>query len=267
MMRTSGFVEAARMFFERYHGPFVKRLYAFDDVSSTNETARTLALQGAEEGVVVIARTQQKGRGRFDRVWESPQGGVYVSLVLRPDCPVERTSLLPLVAALAVTNAVRSFEMQAWIKWPNDVRVNKKKIAGILLESEVKGACVSYVVVGIGVNLNVDLSRLSPAIQHQSTSLSAEIGRPVDYFEFLSILFREFDRVYQVFSRGDFERIIKEWQDRSDTLGKQLRVQTADGIVQGVADGVDQDGFLRVRKADGSVQRVMSGDCSLLDES
>lgn len=141
-MNESLFVKKAMEFSKHYHGPFIKKIHVFDDLASTNSALRSLAIQGVEEGTVVIAHMQSKGRGRFDRVWQSPKGGVYLSLLLRPKAPVEKTSLLAFVVALAVTQTVRSYSVPAHIKWPNDVLVNGKKIAGILLESETSGTSV-----------------------------------------------------------------------------------------------------------------------------
>jgi BirA family biotin operon repressor/biotin-[acetyl-CoA-carboxylase] ligase len=153
-MKERAFVKKTREFSKRLHIDVVKNLLVFDELDSTNSTAKELALAGAEEGTVVLARTQNQGRGRFDRIWQSPEGGIYLSFILRPKVSAEKTSLLPFVAALALTKTIDSYGLHATIKWPNDVRVNGKKIAGILLESEVIGHSSNYVVVGIGMNLN-----------------------------------------------------------------------------------------------------------------
>jgi BirA family biotin operon repressor/biotin-[acetyl-CoA-carboxylase] ligase len=261
-MNESVFVKKTLDFFKKSGNPFIKKMYAFDDLGSTNRTAKELALQNAREGTVVIAQTQSEGRGRFDRVWQSPKGGVYLSIILRPTTPVEKTSLLPFVAALAVAQAIMSYGLPARIKWPNDVLVNGKKIAGILLESETSGATLPYVVVGIGVNLNTPLSQLGFDIQKQSTTLRKEHGSSIEYYEFLDTLFQQFDRFYQIFSAGKFEEIVEEWKQHSDTLGKPIRVQTIKETVEGIADSVDQSGFLLLKTKDGKIVRVMSGDCT-----
>lgn len=253
-------------FSKNYHDSFIKKIYVFDDLTSTNHTAKELALQGAEEGTVVIAQTQNQGRGRFNRIWQSPKGGLYLSLLLRPRTPIEKTSLLTFVAALAVTQTVRSYGVPAQIKWPNDVLVKGKKLAGILLESETSGAIMSYVTVGIGVNLNTTPSHLSVDIRMNSTSLSKEHGSSVDYYEFLRTLFLQFNRIYQLFSVGYFEQIIEEWKQLSNTLGKSIRVQTPGGIIQGTALTVDKSGFLLLQTNEGKTVRVTTGDCTVLDE-
>lgn len=266
-MTESLFFKKTMEFSKNYHGPFIKKIHVFDDLSSTNSTARSLALQGSEEGTVVIAQTQSKGRGRFDRVWQSPKGGVYLSFLLRPKAPVEKTSLLAFVAALAVTQTVRSYSVPACIKWPNDVIVDGKKIAGILLEAETSGTTTSYVIVGIGLNLNTNLAQLSLDVRQRSTSLRKEHGSSIEYYEFLNTLFLQFDRYYQLFSAGKFEQITEEWKQHSDTLGKTVYLETTGDIIQGTAVDVDQSGFLLVKTPEGKTIRVTSGDCTVYDES
>ncbi len=245
---------------------FVKKPFVFDELDSTNLTAKDFAKAGAEEGTVIIARTQRHGRGRFDRSWESPDGGVYLSVILRPSASYEKTSLLPFVAALAVTKTINTYGVHATIKWPNDVRVNGRKIAGILLESEGEGSTVSYVVVGIGINLAVDLKELSAELQGRSTSLLNEVHHPVDYHEFLKTFLMTFEHYYTIFQEQRYWEIIDEWKANSDTLGKNVRVNTMTGILQGTAVDIDQSGFLLLRTASGETKKILSGDCLYLDE-
>jgi len=266
-MNESVFVKKITDFSNIYRGPFVKKINAFDELPSTNTKVRSLAIQGAEEGTVVIAQTQRKGRGRFDRVWQSPKGGVYLSLLLRPKTPIEKTSLLAFVAALAITHTIRSFNLPARIKWPNDVLVNGKKIAGILLESDMNDTQVSYVIVGIGVNLNTNLAHLSADVRKNATSLRKEHGSSIDIDEFLNTFFLQFDRFYQLFSAHHFDLIIEEWKKQSDILGKRIKVQTTNDIIQGTAVDVDQSGFLLLKTSEGTILRVTSGDCTIIDES
>jgi len=265
-MNESVFVKKTMDFSKKFCCRFIKKIYAFDELASTNLTAKELALHGSEEGTIVIAQTQRQGRGRFDRTWQSPKGGVYLSIILRPRTPIEKTSLLPFVAALAVTKAVLSYGIPARIKWPNDVLVHGKKIAGILLESETSGITVPYVVVGIGINLNTPLSKLDVDIRKRSTSLRKEHGASIKYYEFLDTLFQHFDRCYQLFSAGNFEQIIDEWKQHSDTLGKTIRVQTTKDMVQGTAIAIDQSGFLLIKTKEGNLIRVVSGDCIDFDD-
>jgi len=265
-MKERAFVKKTRNFSKKLHIPVVKNLLVFDELDSTNSTAKDLAHYGAEEGTIVIARTQNQGRGRFDRIWQSPEGGIYLSFILRPRISAEKTSLLPFVAALALTKTIESYGLHATIKWPNDVRVNGKKIAGILLESEVIGDTINYVVVGIGMNLNIEITHFSTDIQPRSTSMIHELGNPVDYHEFLRAFFIQFWSFYKLFIEQQYDRIIDEWKNHTDTLGKTIRVQTATETLQGIASDIDQSGFLLLRTESGETKKIMSGDCLYFDE-
>jgi len=265
-MKERAFIKKTREFTKKLHIPVVKNLLVFDELDSTNSTAKELARAGAEEGTIVIARTQNQGRGRFDRIWQSPEGGIYLSFILRPRISAEKTSLLPFVAALALTKTIESYGLHATIKWPNDVRVNGKKIAGILLESEVIGDTINYVVVGIGMNLNIDITHFSTDIQPRSTSMIHELGSPVDYHEFLRKFFIQFGSFYKLFVEQQYDRIIDEWKTYTDTLGKTIRVQTPIETIQGIASDIDLSGFLLLRTERGETKKIMSGDCLYFDE-
>jgi BirA family biotin operon repressor/biotin-[acetyl-CoA-carboxylase] ligase len=265
-MKKSPFVQKIEEFSKTLHIDFVKKLCVFDKLDSTNITAKELALAGAEEGTIVIAKTQTHGRGRFNRIWQSPEGGVYLSMILRPTVSPEKTSLLPFVAALAVATTIESYKVHVTVKWPNDVRVKKKKIAGILLESEVNGQKVDYVVIGIGINLNVNLTHLSTNLQSRTTSLISELNHHIDMFEFLKRFFREFNSFYTFFRERQYESIVTQWKLRNDTVGRNIVVQTASESLQGTALDVDQAGFLLLKTEAGEVKKIMSGDCLYLDE-
>lgn len=265
-MKETIFIKKTADFFKNLHIKLVKKLLVFDEVSSTNSTAKELAQAGAEEGTIVIARKQQHGRGRFDRIWQSPDGGVYLSMILRPKKSSESISLLPLVTALSVARTINSYGLHTTIKWPNDVQVNGKKIAGILLESEIKEHEVIYVVVGIGINLNIDKKDLSPDIQSRSTSMFYELDFSVDYHEFLKTFFMQFEKVYSLFVDHQLQRIIDEWKIQSDTLGKTICVQTSTETLQGTAFDIDPFGFLLLRNENGEIKKILSGDCIYLKE-
>ena len=243
------------------------KLVVVSEVDSTNSLAKTLAQQGAQEGTVVIAETQKRGRGRFERQWESPKGGLYLSIVLRPTTPVEKTSVLPLITALAVSQTMSTFHLTAMIKWPNDVLVNKKKIAGILLESELEGSQISYIVVGIGINLNIDLNQISLELRNRTTSLKQETHSTADIQKFLKIFFQQFQKYYELFSREQYDQLLLEWKHHSDTLGKAVKVVTSQETFEGVAIDIDSSGFLIVKKQNGSLKKIMSGDCLYLNET
>ncbi|MFB6105701.1 MAG: biotin--[acetyl-CoA-carboxylase] ligase [Halobacteriaceae archaeon] len=223
-----------------------------DALPSTNDRARELAAAG-ESDVVVLADEQTGGRGRLDRAWDSPPGGVWLSFVLRPTLPPARAPLLTLAAAVAVARAAREAGVDARIKWPNDVVVDDAKLAGVLTEMEGEADRVSWVVVGVGVNADVDPAALPPA----ATSLAAEAGA-VDRRVFVQRLLETFHEV-----RADPDAVLDAWRDHAATLGRAVRVETAGGVVSGEAVDVDASGALVVDTGTGR-RTVHAGDCEHL---
>ena len=266
-MKVNKFVKKTLDFSKSIDINLVKKFIVFDEVSSTNIKAKELAQNDEEEGTIVIARIQKKGRGRFDRLWESPDGGLYLSIILRPNCSPDKATLLPLIASLVVCKTINShYHLSAKIKWPNDVRVNGKKVAGILLESEVDGNQLHYVVLGIGVNLNIDVSLFPKELKNNATSILHELNATVDYHKFLEHLLCTLDNYYSMFLNGNFDTILREWRYYSDTLGRKVRIVTSSDELTGKVYDVDQSGFLIVITDSGEHKKITSGDCIYLDE-
>jgi len=230
-----------------------------ESIGSTNDRARELAEEGAAD-VVVVADEQTGGRGRLDRAWAAPSGGAWLSLVLRPDLATSHAPVLTLAAAVAVTRAAREAGVDAGIKWPNDVLVagedgEERKLAGILTEMEGEADRVSWVVVGIGVNVNLDPADL--ATDAPATSVSEAVG-PVDRRAFVQRVLEEFADLV-----ADPDSIVPAWREHARTLGRRVRVETPAGIVEGTAVDVEFPGTLVVDTGDGE-RRVMAGDCEHL---
>jgi BirA family biotin operon repressor/biotin-[acetyl-CoA-carboxylase] ligase len=230
-----------------------------DAVPSTNARARDLAAAGASD-VVVLADEQTGGRGRLDRSWSSPSGGIWLSVLFRPDVPMAQTPVFTLAAAVAVTRAAREAGVEAVIKWPNDVLVEvdgeERKLVGILTEMEGEADRVSWVVVGIGVNANVDPALLPD--EANATSLSAVRGEPVDRRRFTQRVLETFDTV-----GTDPEATLDAWREYATTIGKKVRIDTPDGEVVGEAVDIAYPGSLVVDTGDDRVT-VAAGDCEHL---
>ncbi|QLG26690.1 biotin--[acetyl-CoA-carboxylase] ligase [Halorarum halophilum] len=252
-----------------------------DSVGSTNDRARELATGGAAN-VAVIADEQTASRGRLDREWRSPSGGVWLSLVLRPDVPPAHAPAFTLAAAVAVTRACREVGVDARIKWPNDVLVphtndrgdegddgddasdgagdtvdrGGRKLCGILTEMEGEADRVSWLVVGIGLNANVDAGDLPAGAD--ATSLAAELGHDVDRRILVQRVLEEFHELGR-----DLDGVIPAWREHADTLGRRVRVDTPGGIVEGDAVDVEFPGALVLDTGNGEV-RVTAGDCEHL---
>lgn len=225
-----------------------------ESIVSTNTRARELAAQG-EENVVVLADEQTGGRGRLDREWSSPSGGIWLSLVLRPDIPAAHAPVYTLAAAVATARAAREIGVDASIKWPNDVLVDGKKLSGILTEMEGEADRISWLVVGIGVNANVGTDEL-PTDQ-DATSLLLEEGE-VDRRQVTQSLLTEFSEL-----TTDTDRILPAWRKLSATLDRDVRVDTPEETVRGTAVDIEYPGALVVDSGDGQVT-VTTGDCEHL---
>jgi len=221
---------------------------------STNDVARALAADGAKN-VVVLADVQTGGRGRLDRAWDSPSGGIWLSVVLRPDSPPATVPIYTLAAAVAITTAAREAGVDAGIKWPNDVLVRhtEAKLAGVLTEMEGEADRVSWLVVGMGINANVDADDLPEG----ATSIRAVAG-DVDRRVFTQRVLEVFDEV-----RSEPDAVLEAWREYALTLGREVRVETADGEVVGTAVDVEHPGALVVETPDDR-RRVHAGDCEHL---
>jgi BirA family biotin operon repressor/biotin-[acetyl-CoA-carboxylase] ligase len=236
----------------------------FDETSSTNDIAKELARKGAPEGVLVLAETQTSGRGRLGRIWQSPPGGIWLSLILRPKLAPQDAAKLTFIGAIAVATAIRNLGLDAKIKWPNDVLVNSRKVCGILTEMEAEMDVLHYVVVGIGINANFDRNSLPEDIQQTATTLKSELNRTISRNEFISQLLNEFELSYLLFLKKGFPPILDEWKKLSCILGEAVHVYMDDKIIDGTVIDVDQaSGALILKLDNGSIEKVFSGDVSV----
>lgn len=237
-----------------------RRLIYYSSVGSTQDVARREAEDGAPEGTVVLADEQTAGRGRLGRSWASPPGqNLYLTLVLRP--PLEVLKRLSIVAPLAVARAVaETAGLQAGIKWPNDVWIGRRKLSGVLMESEVQGDQVRYCLPGIGVNVNMDVEAF-PDLAAIATSLRRELGREVSREDVLASLLNHFEVLYEEARRG--RPVLEEWRARLITLGQQVTVRCGDQVEEGLAEDVDDEGRLLLRRRDGSRIAIEAGDVTL----
>jgi BirA family biotin operon repressor/biotin-[acetyl-CoA-carboxylase] ligase len=240
-------------------------IHCHEEVGSTNDEAKALADAGAEHGEVVVAERQTEGRGRRGRTWISPpRRNVAFSVVLRPDeLPPTRAPELTLVAAVAVCDALRHSGVEAGIKWPNDLLVKGRKIAGILTELSAEADRVHWVVLGVGVNVNARREDFPAELRGEATSLLLERGQPVPRALFLAACLTGLEDWYDRHAEEGLEPILAAWKERSVTLGRQVSVRTDGGEVVGTAEDLDLDGALLVRTAEG-LTRVSSGDVALL---
>lgn len=243
---------------------FGKRYVYMDTTESTNLEARRLAQQGAEEGTVVVTEEQAAGRGRLSRGWYSPFGkGLWFSLILRPDFPPAEAPKCTLMAAVALTKAFHKMGLaDAGIKWPNDILVNGRKLVGILTEMSGSMEEISYIVMGIGVNVKTKQEELPEEIKQIATSLLME-GVDIERTEAFKIILEELEHQYYDVLDSGFEETLNEWRKLSVTLNQEIEVRAPGNTYEGVATDIDDDGNLLVKTTNGEVKRIVAGDVSI----
>jgi BirA family biotin operon repressor/biotin-[acetyl-CoA-carboxylase] ligase len=239
-----------------------KKIHYFREIDSTNSYASKLARDGAAEGEIVIADGQTQGKGRLGRSWVSPPYvNLYLSAILRPKLAPMQAPQLTLMSAVALAETVRSFILDApEIKWPNDILVKGKKLAGVLTEACCEGDRTLFVVVGIGVNLNFPVEIMPAAIQETATSIMSLAGKPVDRESFARRLIHNLDQCYGDLEESGFPSMARRWEGFFYLRGKRVRVEGLDGSVSGKALGIDSDGALLLEDEDGLPKRVIAGD-------
>jgi BirA family biotin operon repressor/biotin-[acetyl-CoA-carboxylase] ligase len=244
---------------------FVKKIVYRDAVDSTQNLAISIANKPDSHGMVVIAEQQKNGRGRMKRKWLSPKGGLWLSVVLKPLIPTARITLLPFVAALAVCEAIREVtKLDAGLKWPNDVMISGKKVAGILLDISAEAEQVNYAVIGIGLNANVDSSLIATRLDAHTmvTSLKDELGHDANRLALARLLLEKLEHYYLELERQGPSGILQKWKQRSDMLGRQVSITQGSRIILGVAADLNDDGSLLLN-ADGKEIRIVSGNIRL----
>lgn len=238
-----------------------KEILCFRKVFSTNSIAKFLANHDAEEGTVLISEIQTKARGRLGKKWEAPEGGIWMSLILRPQVPPARIGLITLATGVAIAKSIRSLGVDARIKWPNDVLIHGKKISGVLTEVNATFNEIDWIVVGIGIDSNLKLEDFSEDIRIGTTTLTEELPTKVDENELIAIFLNEFEKVYQLYKDGEIEEILKDWRDLSDTIGKYVNItQTGGKITQGYVVGINNEGSLIIERQDGTLEKIISGE-------
>ena len=243
------------------------RIDVYPELESTNRTARALAEAGEPEGAVVIAEAQTRGQGRMGRQWLSPAGlNLYVSFVLRPRLDPAESAKTTLLAAVAVADTLKDHVPCApRIKWPNDVLLRGRKVAGILSELACEPGRTLFVIVGIGVNLNFPRDLMPPDIRERATSVMEEAGAPVDRAALTRSLVRNLENRYIELEERGFAPIARRWNEHARMDGQWVRAHTPEEELVGRVRELDRNGFLVLERRDGRTERVVSGDVFLLE--
>jgi BirA family biotin operon repressor/biotin-[acetyl-CoA-carboxylase] ligase len=239
-----------------------RTLHLLTHTASTNDDAKALAQGGAPEGTVVLAEHQTQGRGRQGRRFASPAGvGIYLSLLLRPRLDIACLPQLTLLVAVAAADALTEVSaLPVGLKWPNDVEIDGKKVAGILTEAVIRMGQPPAVIVGIGINVNTSLEQFPHALQPRVTSLALATGHPWSRHQLIASLLMHLERLYDTFQQAGVPPILERWLHYGCIVGRRVRWSQAQAEATGTVQGLAADGALLVQLADGQLQRVISGE-------
>lgn len=242
-----------------------KKMRYFDHTPSTIWVGKQMCAEKDPEklhGTVIIAEEQTGGVGRLGRAWVSPSGGIWITTILKPHIPVDRIFMITMAGSIAVARAIRKeYNLGALIKWPNDIFIGDKKVAGLLLELSAESDVIHFCLLSTGIDVNIPLRQFGPELQNMITSICIETGHEVDRAAFLARILKEFEVRYQLIESGEYEAIIEEWKSISYTLEKRVQIRTMKNSFEGEAIDIDQFGALIVRKDNGKLERVIAGDC------
>ena len=240
-----------------------KNLYIYNEVSSTNTVAKFLSVNGVEDGSVVISEKQTKAKGRSGKSWESPLGGVWLSIILNPHVDHSKLPLITLATGVAVAKTLEKIGVEnPEIKWPNDIMINGKKVCGILTEAITKFNTIENVIIGVGIDANLDVDQFPEELQEGTTTLKEELGREGSESLLIKLFLEEFEKITELFDHEGYEDILKEWRKRSYTIGKIVEVREPfNTYYDGYVIGIGKEGALVVEKIDGTLEKVISGEC------
>jgi BirA family transcriptional regulator, biotin operon repressor / biotin---[acetyl-CoA-carboxylase] ligase len=236
-----------------------QKVIYYPALKTTMEAAKKEAQWNSPAGTVIIAEEQTAGRGRLQRRWTSPRGGLTFSVILRPN--MEYLPSMVMIASLAVVRGIEIVTgLKPQIKWPNDVLIREKKVAGILIENEIRQNSLKYCIIGIGINVNVHIPDY-PEIASLATSLSDQTGQIVPRLDLVRQLLIEMEALYMELSQNNL--IFDQWKNRLITLGQKVEIQIGEHIYRGTAETVHPDGSLDLRQKDNSLYKVFAGDVRL----
>jgi BirA family biotin operon repressor/biotin-[acetyl-CoA-carboxylase] ligase len=237
----------------------------FEETTSTNDVMEKLARDGVPEGAVVFAESQTRGRGRLGRKWISPpRKGLWFSILLRPAMRPAAVTQLTVAAATGLFRAIRSQTgLTPEIKWPNDILFNGKKVAGILTELSAELDKVKYVILGLGISVNITATEFPAELRKSATSLRLETGQRQNRAGLAIKILQELDRDYDRVCTGQFAALADEWEEHCATLGRNVVIHIGDRTLRGTAESLDSDGALLVRTQPGRLERIIGGDVTI----
>ena len=248
-------------------GGFWKQVLFYERVDSTNETATTLSVDSdSEAGTVILADSQNNGRGRLGREWVSPPSvNIYMSIILKPEMAPKDSTLLTILAAVACTCALRKASgLEISIKWPNDLMMLEKKIGGILTEVRFEPDRIKVAVIGMGINVNIKNKDFPSGIRQIATSLKEETGVYYSRTKIIMLLLEEFETWYKILGGKGRGPLLEKWKELSSTIGKKVNVSAGKEVFSGRAEGIDEEGLLIIKMQSGLLRKINAGDVTIL---
>lgn len=241
-----------------------QQAYYFDSLDSTQKQALKMAGDPANNGTVIVAAKQTGGRGRSGRKWISPKGGIWISIILKPKFDISITTLFPIASALALSIAIeKTFLIKPELKWPNDLTVKGKKVAGMLVDASLESNKIENLILGVGINFDINVNQIEKLLKgtpnfYGVASLKGE-KQDVKPVQLVQTFFFELEKIYKSLNAKQTKKIISEWTSRSSTIGKEVEIDTIDGKIKGKAIRIDEDGTLIISENNKS-HKVIAGD-------
>lgn len=241
-----------------------RNIHYFNSLSSTNTKAKEIAIQ-AKEGTIIVAEEQIRGKGRLGRSWTSPKGkGIWMSIILKPKVDPAKVAKITLIGAAAVNQGLKDIGIKSYIKWPNDIIIDGKKVCGILTEMSCELNMINYVIMGIGINVNLGREDFDDELIDKATSLKEVVGEEIDRKKLLAYVLNHFEELYIPFKEsGDISKTIQVCRRESILIGKEVRIINGDTEKSGKVLGIDNEGQLIVEHGDGSIEELFSGEVSI----
>ena len=244
-----------------------KRVYYFEEIDSTQNFAQNIAADKKENGTIIIAEKQTSGRGRLDRKWTSPKGGIWFSLIIHPKFDVSSSTLIPILSAVALSKSIKSvLGIETEVKWPNDITMNGKKVAGVLVDASFQTNSIDYLILGIGINFDIDAKKLEKRLTKTPNFYGIDSLRGKENKTPPKTLLKEFllqfeKNLFQL-DKGEKSKIVKEWTKRAAGIGKKITINTSNGKISGISQGIDNDGALKI-KTRNETKKIYVGDVVL----
>jgi len=244
-----------------------KRIYYFEEIDSTQNFAQQIASDKKENGTIIIAEKQTTGRGRLNRKWTSPKGGMWFSLIIHPKFDVSSSTLIPILSAVALSKSIKTvLGIKTEVKWPNDITMNGKKVAGMLVDASFQANNIDYLILGIGINFDIDAEKLEKRLSKTPNFYGVNSLRKKDDKTPPKVLLKEFllqfEKNLSQLDNGEKSKIVKEWTRRAIGIGKKMTINTSNGKISGISQGIDNDGALKI-KTKRETKRIFVGDVVL----